>query len=348
MSRTGDNSERSDMGQVLRRIGRGQRLGHAYLLVADDCEHAGRLARAWLQGFVCRHPVSDGEACGECDRCRQFAASSYPHFSLLQPASKSRQILIDDIREFEHRVHLTAGGNAFKSGLIMEAERMTEQAQNALLKTLEEPPSNTILVLVTRHPQDLLPTIRSRCQVVSMLKNRYSYQFAVEQGLFPVLATMRRGAGAAAALSAARGLRRIFVSLEKQAAESVDKDDETERGLSEAIEQDAQLQKRWKEIRDARLAAEYRGLREQVVEAVHCWFLQSQLLAVGVPRDKLPHPELLAAAETQGADSPAPVPGREESEAAVRAAERLRWQLAGNMDETLAIRGFCLELCEKL
>ncbi len=94
------------------------------------------------------------------------------------------------------------------------------------------------------------------------------------------------------------------------------------------------------------MVAEYRGLRNQLVEAIHAWYLQQYLQAAGVATEQLPHPELLDAATGDKEQASAKQHG-EDWETAVSAAEQLQRLLNGNMDEKLALQAFCLEVCEK-
>jgi len=87
--------------------------------------------------------------------------SSWVH--ILRPRMKSRRIAVDAIRELEHPLRLAAPEGTWKIGVIAEADRMGPEASNAFLKTLEEPPARTLLLLLTANPQSLLPTILSRC-----------------------------------------------------------------------------------------------------------------------------------------------------------------------------------------
>jgi DNA polymerase-3 subunit delta' len=88
---------------------------------------------------------------------------------VVRPRMKSRRVGVDEIRNLEHTLHLAAPGGACKVGVITEADRMNDQAANAFLKTLEEPPKDTLLLLLTTQPQRLLPTILSRCVRLPLL-----------------------------------------------------------------------------------------------------------------------------------------------------------------------------------
>jgi len=91
---------------------------------------------------------------------------------VIRPRMKSRRISVDEIRDLEHTLQLAAPSGQTKVGVIVEADRMNDAAANAFLKTLEEPPQGTLLILLTSMPQRLLPTIISRCTRIPLLGGR--------------------------------------------------------------------------------------------------------------------------------------------------------------------------------
>jgi DNA polymerase III subunit delta' len=91
------------------------------------------------------------------------SALGHPDFHRIEPESKSRRILVDQIRELEASLRLRSSEAAWKFGVIIDADRLMPQAGNAFLKTLEEPPEHSVLILLTALPAALLDTIRSRC-----------------------------------------------------------------------------------------------------------------------------------------------------------------------------------------
>jgi DNA polymerase-3 subunit delta' len=98
----------------------------------------------------------------------QIKTRTHPDIIWMEPQSKSRQIVIDEILDLIRQFSQTSFAGGWKVGVILSADRMTDQAANALLKTLEEPSAKTLLILVTDEPQALLPTISSRCQRISL------------------------------------------------------------------------------------------------------------------------------------------------------------------------------------
>jgi len=318
------------------------RVGHAYLLAGDSPTLLEEFATAWARVCACLQPTADGDACGRCEPCQLFDRKCYPERYDLRPQSKSRQILVDEVRAFEHQLSLATSRDRLKVGVLAEADCMNEQAQNAFLKTLEEPTRYTLLLLYSAAPRTLLPTIRSRCQNVSLLENRKSYDVVINVGLFPVLARLRRNAGAAIALATASRLSVILAGLQQQAEATVG--DEHDQRWNTVAADDKALKKKLEEGRTAKVQAEYTRLRGDVGDALQTWFLQEQLAAGGVEPAALPHPELLAAAEDQGACL-RDLTWEEANENVAWANELVRC-LDGHVNERLALEAFCLSVCQ--
>jgi DNA polymerase-3 subunit delta' len=121
----------------------------------------------WLAQWVARLVLcqsSPGAPCGACPSCHRVAAAQHPDLMVLQPIEDSRQIRIEQIRELSAELALTAHQGAYKVAIITPADTLNRFAANALLKTLEEPPPRTILMLVATQPSRLPATILSRCQ----------------------------------------------------------------------------------------------------------------------------------------------------------------------------------------
>ncbi len=321
----------------------GGRAGHAYLLSGDDAGVLESFGLGWARVCACLNPLDSGDACGTCSPCTQLARGSYADLHELRPQSKSRRILVDDVRGMEHQLGLVSGRGRLKIGLLCDAECMGEEAQNAFLKTLEEPPAGTLLILTTTQPRRLLPTIRSRCQLISLLRNRRSYDLTIEAGVFPLLDRLRRGAGAAVGLSVATRLAAVFASLRSEADERTGH--EAEDRWEAAMEDNPTLRKRLTAEREARVQAEYVRLRQEVLDGIQTWFLQLQLLAAGASPDALPQPELYEAAG--GEDAGQRRPEWSAACADIAAAAELQRCLSSNVNERLALDAFCLAVTEK-
>jgi DNA polymerase III delta prime subunit len=317
-----------------------ERIGHAYLFVGDDAETLEPFARSWAAVCACSDSRADGDACGQCRSCHLLATGNYPHCHVLTPTSKSREITISEVRDFEHELSLAAGAGAMKLGLVLDADCLGLNAQNAFLKTLEEPTPDTILCLTTAQPQRLLPTIRSRCQIVALRRNRRSYAWAAEQGLPDILAPLRPRAGATAGLEAGARLAALFAQLHERAEACVE--EQQDANWDVVADGDEALQKRLKTLLEARVEAEYRRLRQALEDAIQTWYLQVYLLAAGVSPAALPHPELFPDGALEQ-----PPPPRPDALRAVHAVERLLACLQTSVDERLAIDAFCLSLTQR-
>jgi len=144
------------------------RVAHAYLFFGEDRIGKRLAALRFAQAINCEIDYGPGgpDACGACRSCRQIEARTHPDFLLIEPDQEQAnpQIKIEQIRELEQQLvyHPLVGRR--KVCLIDEADRMTPGAANALLKTLEEPPDHSLLLLITSRPSALLATVRSRCQ----------------------------------------------------------------------------------------------------------------------------------------------------------------------------------------
>ncbi|RRQ20579.1 DNA polymerase III subunit delta' [Thiohalobacter thiocyanaticus] len=140
------------------------RLAHAYLFQGPSGIGKQDLADAFAASLLCQQPAADGTACGQCGACQQFEAGTHPDALSLVPEPGKTQIRIDPVRQLTARLGLKSHQGGFKVARIEGAHRLNTAAANSLLKTLEEPTDNTVLVLITDQPSRLLATIRSRCQ----------------------------------------------------------------------------------------------------------------------------------------------------------------------------------------
>lgn len=154
------------------------RLPHAVLLKGAQGIGKLDLALNFARSLLCEKPHADGTACQKCDFCHWFEQESHPDFRLIQPDAltaaedgeekpggkkPSREISVDQIRDLSGFANLSAHCGGYRVVVIYPAEAMNLNAANSLLKTLEEPTEKLLFLLVTHKPQQLLPTILSRC-----------------------------------------------------------------------------------------------------------------------------------------------------------------------------------------
>jgi len=143
------------------------RTGHAYLLEGPAGVGKTALAWAFLGRLACSvAPPTELDPCGTCRSCSAWLRGDHPDLQRL--VRDGAGIKIEQVRQAGARLRFDPVVGAIKGVLIEEAELLNEHAANALLKTLEEPPSQTVFLLVTAHGQQVMETIRSRCQILRL------------------------------------------------------------------------------------------------------------------------------------------------------------------------------------
>jgi DNA polymerase-3 subunit delta' len=167
---------------TLQRAYDSQRIPHAYIFAGADGVGKFTTAMAWSKLLLCDSPVEKNnfaDSCSKCVSCQSFQADSHPDFHHIykelirytkNPQNKERtpiDLPIDVVREFViEKAQLKPVLSASKVFVICEAEKLNNASQNALLKTLEEPPQQSFIILLCTKLDNLLPTSRSRCQIV--------------------------------------------------------------------------------------------------------------------------------------------------------------------------------------
>jgi len=142
------------------------RLPHALLLTGPQGMGKRHFADSFAHAILCESPHEDGSACGSCRSCLLMAAGSHPDYLRVEPEEEGKAIGIDAVREAAKFQALKSQYGKQRVIQLQPADRLNLNAANALLKTLEEPAGDTVLLLTTDRPMALLPTIRSRCQQI--------------------------------------------------------------------------------------------------------------------------------------------------------------------------------------
>jgi DNA polymerase-3 subunit delta' len=142
---------------------RNNRLAHAYLFIGPDSIGKDIVAKRFAKILNCQN--KDFDSCDSCSSCIRIENESHPDIHWIKPDT-SGFIRITDIRQLERDIYLKPYEARKKVYIIQDAQCMTEEANNALLKTLEEPPSDSILILISSQPSRIFSTVLSRCQKV--------------------------------------------------------------------------------------------------------------------------------------------------------------------------------------
>lgn len=294
--------------KVLQRSLKERRIGSAYLFIGPEGVGKKLVARLLAQAISCelsgdnlpvqtgtRARENNGDTCGRCSSCREIESLSHPDVTWVKPGGLSRRIGIDDIRALRHQISLKAYHVGRKKIFILtEADRMTTEASNALLKTLEEPPANSLLILLTSHPASLFPTIISRCQIIRFspiplkeIKNYLASKLKLTSKEAQLLSRLSEGkVGKAFSLrkKIAREERKKVLDLVSQLPPNND--------LKEPLKRAAEIEKilsNFKRRLEERLKREISGEREKALTKAALLELKAERLALltGESRKKI-------------------------------------------------------------
>jgi len=255
-----------------RSLARG-RLGHAYLFAGDQLEELEQLARTLAKTLNCRNPIAQNgiatDCCDECLSCRKIENASHPDVHWARPESKSRIITIDQTRELTREIQLKPTEAEYKVAIVAGADRLNTQAANAFLKTLEEPPQKSILILLSTEPQRILETILSRCLRLNFSGDgTHPLDPAQAEWLeqFSILAANEQ--------KSLLGRYRLLDALLQQFGRLRSKVDETLTARSplqkhDDVEKD--LRDKWEDELTAGIEAEYRRQRAETLLLLQWW-----------------------------------------------------------------------------
>ena len=321
-------------------------LGGSYLLYGDDpaWREAGAMYLSAMT--VCQNPMFGGEPCGECRNCRQIMEHTYAELFELSPSGKAGFIRIGEenqpepntLRWFVQQFELaSSNADGRKIGVIHNCDAMNSEAQNAFLKTLEEPDPGVIFILLTANPSALLATTRSRCQLLPLLTNTMQYDFDGAQELTQLLGKLIFES-TGNIVKASRLADEMLELTGRLADDSSRRADEAwaKRLEQAANAEDKSLLKRVNEQRDNSAASYYLGLRKQFLSLVHTFCAQVWIWSETDSLENLSNGELFdGIALPEKAD-------KVTAKRALAEAEKLLYRLRFQVDEKLAIRSFAV------
>lgn len=308
------------------------RLAHAFLISGALGSGKERLAARMIQ------MVNGGAKSGGFDLFGEAVVVETPALDelesgwvrVIRPRMKSRRIGVDEIRDLEQTLHLAAPGGACKVGVITEVDRMNDQAANAFLKTLEEPPQNTLLLLLTANPQRLLPTILSRCVRLPLLGGQGLLENGGAELVAALNAAAARGFGTPIAALHLKAAFSSFLIRFREQADAAAKVAEKEEIATYRDGTDGKWLKEREDFHKAAAEAEYLEARGRLFDVLMAWM--ADLLRMKVGAGGLDFPESAAALRSLAE-------GESESRLLVRIAAlgSLRETLETNTFEPLAI-----------
>jgi DNA polymerase-3 subunit delta' len=294
------------------------RLAHAYLITGATGSGKRQLA-AEVAHLV------NGAASGAV-----FAGSA-PDVYLAGPESKSRRIVIQQIRTLEHALQMRASDGRRKVAIISEADRMMAQAANAFLKTLEEPPNNSLLLLLSAIPEVLPDTIRSRCLAIPLAPPTDATLSEEENELVELLNGLaaHASAGVHEAYQLTQGFQRLLGRIRRTIQEENDEAQKREETRYRNATDGAWLDAR-EEHYKALTESLYLHQRAELVEILFLWWGDVLRAATGIPARELPAARLSTEASANRLTTP-------EILRRIRRLEELRDHLSRNIQEALAL-----------
>ena len=328
----------------LQNIKKNNRMAHAYILHCDNSELRESFGKFLVKFFLCKNQDITLQPCENCEICTKINKGIYPDLHILEPTSKTRKIKIGKIEEqgtlrwFQNQFSLssmTAGG--YKAGIVFDADCLMPQAQNAFLKTLEEPPKRTFFILITENPKTLLSTIRSRCQTLSLLTNNCSYNFDGSCELFTLLSELVCPSKKifSEIIGISEKINLLFAALHIQSEAKMKK--KWNKKLEEAEYLESKTAR--KQVKDryaAAVEAEYRLLRKYFLDGIYIWFAQVYQLSSGIAPDIISNPEILS--DIKSLQTINLKNAQKYLEKSAEFVKCFNW----NINETLAIQEFCL------
>jgi DNA polymerase-3 subunit delta' len=294
------------------------RLGHAYLISGPP-------------GSGKRGLASDLSNLASGSKSADVFASPPPGVYLAEPESKSRRIVIDQIRTLEHALQMRSANGHRKIAIITDADRLQPQAANAFLKTLEEPPNDSLLLLLSSMPEVLPDTILSRCIAVPLAAEEKAEVSAEENELVELLGGIvtSKAEGIQPAYQLARGFHRLLAqvreTIQNENAAALKRDEARYRNTTDG----AWLDER-EDYYKALTESQYVRGRSRLVEILFLWWSDVLRANTGIPRREFSAAKKQTEALAQRLKT-------SEILRRIRRLEELRDHLGRNIQEALAI-----------
>lgn len=338
-----DFPEQQDVVQLLQRSLERGRLAHAYLFAGVNLTELEAMARTLAKAINCEKAPRQAksglslDSCDACASCRRIESEAHPDVLWVRPESKSRVITIDQMRDLMQTVHLKPTHAAWKVAVVVAADRLNVQAANAFLKTLEEPPADSIALLLTTEPQQMLETILSRCLRLNFTGEAGGQHDSAFMSWLEHFSTAA-SVGHRNLLGRYRLLSIVLSKLHDVKAAITDA--LTEKSpLERYADLDSRMREKLEEELEAAIEAEYRRQRSDLLAAVQWWLRDVWVETLRLGSDLLTYPQLAKAAQD--------VARRLSTQQAMenlQVMEQTQGLLASNVQEALALEVGLLKL----
>jgi DNA polymerase III subunit delta' len=322
-----------------RSLARG-RLGHAYLFAGDSLEELELLARTLAKTLNCENPVKISgtatDCCDECLSCRKIENGNHADIHWARPESKSRIITVEQTRELMQQIQLKPTEAQHKVAIIVGADRLNVQAANAFLKTLEEPPANSVLILLSTEPSRILETILSRCLRLNFFGDGKRELDSAEAEWLE-----KFGALAAAEQKSLLGRYRLLDVLLQKLGEiraRVDENLTARSPLEKYDDVEKNLRDKWEDELTAGIEAEYRRRRADLLLLVQFWLRDIWLHTLAAGNELLNFPKI------SGAEIVARRISSRQAQENLQTLEQVQRMLHTNVQEALALEVSLLKL----
>jgi DNA polymerase-3 subunit delta' len=336
--------------QLLQRSLQRGRVAHGYLFFGHEIEELEALAATLAKTLNCQKPVASGGAaidcCDKCVSCRKIDSFNHGDIHWTRPESKSRVIVVEQMREVMQQIYLKPIEADYKFAIISSADRLNVAAANAFLKTLEEPPPRSILILLSTEPQRMLETILSRCL-------RLNFSGDGQRKLQPerIQWLSQFSEMAAADQKSLLGRYRLLdLILQKlnQIKSGIEETLTARSPLEKHRDVEKSLADKWEDELKAAIESEYRRQRSDLLLSVQIWLRDVWVHSLGRRTNEKDLPEgergLLSLPQIAGSRRVAGRISSQQAQQNLLMLEQLQRWLGTNMQEALALEVGLLKL----
>src|SRR6185437_6335250 len=263
------------------------RLAHAYLFTGHELAELEAIAQTLAKVLNCQQPVRGKggvaiDCCDQCANCRKIANGNHADVHWVRPESKSRTVSVAQMRDLMQEINLKPTEAEYKVAAIVAADRLNVQGANAFLKTLEEPPPKSVLILLTTEPQRLLETIVSRCLRLNFAGDGPRPLAKPEMEWLTAFSDM-----AATEQKSLLGRYRLMdVLLQKLTAmkTAIDENLTARSPLQKYDDVEKELRDKWEDELAAAIEAEYRRQRTDLLAIFQRWLRDVWLITIAEGR----------------------------------------------------------------